>query len=141
MREIYRCLSFRTLFTRHAQITPQTSRAVVTNVTITDEDGAFSDWIEIHNPMASAINLANYTLTDTLNDPAPWRFPAPTLQPGEFLVVWAPGKNRTTAGLPLHTSFSLAKGGEYLELSLESAAEWTEDGFAVVESVSFAGGE
>ena len=86
--------------------------------TITDEDGAFSDWIEIHNPTASATNLANYTLTDTLNDPAPWRFPAQTLQPGEFLVVWASGKNRTTAGLPLHTSFSLAKGGEYLELSL-----------------------
>ncbi len=85
---------------------------------ITDEDGAYSDWIEVHNPTATAINLNNYTLTDTLSDPAPWRFPVQTLAPGDFIVVWASGKNRTTAGAPLHTSFSLAKGGEYLELAL-----------------------
>ena len=86
--------------------------------TIVDEDGAYSDWIEIHNPTPTPINLVNYTITDTLNDPAPWRFPAQTLAPGDFLIVWASGKNRATAGLPLHTNFSLAKGGEYLELSL-----------------------
>ena len=84
---------------------------------IADEDGAFSDWFEIHNPTAAAINLSDFTITDVLNDPSPWRFPAHSLQPGEFLIVWASGKNRTTLGLPLHTSFSLAKSGEYLELS------------------------
>ncbi len=85
---------------------------------ITDEDGAYSDWIEVHNPTATPINLNNYTLTDTLNDPAPWRFPVQTLAPGDFIVIWASGKNRSTAGAPLHTNFSLAKGGEYLELAL-----------------------
>ena len=65
---------------------------------ITDEDGAYSDWIEVHNPTATPINLNNYTLTDTLNDPAPWRFPVQTLAPGDFIVIWASGKNRSTAG-------------------------------------------
>lgn len=83
---------------------------------ITDEDGAYSDWIEIHNPTAAAIGLQDYVLSDVLNDPTPWRFPVQTLEPGGFLIVWASGKNRATAGLPLHTDFSLAKGGEYLAL-------------------------
>ena len=83
---------------------------------ITDEDGAYSDWIEIHNPTTAGINLNNYVLTDVLNDPTPWRFPAQTLEPGGFLIVWASGKNRAVAGQPLHTDFSLSKNGEYLAL-------------------------
>ena len=31
--------------------------------TIADEDGAFSDWIEIHNPDTTPVSLANWALT------------------------------------------------------------------------------
>jgi len=31
---------------------------------LVDEDGEFSDWIEIHNPEAVPISLAGYSLTD-----------------------------------------------------------------------------
>ena len=84
--------------------------------TITDEDGAFSDWVEIHNPTTSPINLNQWALTDSASQLTKWRFPAVTLEPGGFLIVWASGKNRVTVGLPLHTNFSLAAGGEYLAL-------------------------
>ncbi|MES2658105.1 MAG: lamin tail domain-containing protein [Verrucomicrobiota bacterium] len=84
--------------------------------TITDEAGDFSDWIEIHNPTAAAIPLANWSLTDKANNLAQWKFPAVILQPGEFLVVWASGNNRRVPGFPLHTNFSLSKDGEYLAL-------------------------
>lgn len=84
--------------------------------TIPDEDGAFSDWIEIHNPTSTSIPLAGWSLTDKAGNLALWKFPEVTLAPGEFLVVWASGKNRRVAGAPLHTNFSLAKDGEFLAL-------------------------
>jgi hypothetical protein len=34
------------------------------NSTLADEDGSFPDWIEIHNPEASAADLGGYYLTD-----------------------------------------------------------------------------
>src|SRR5687768_7248437 len=84
--------------------------------TIADEDGDFSDWIEIHNPTSAPISLNLWCLTDAADNLAKWRFPNVTLAPGEFRIVWASGENRRLAGQPLHTNFSLSAGGEYLAL-------------------------
>jgi hypothetical protein len=85
-------------------------------VTVRDEDGAYSDWIEVHNPTAVPIDLTNWCLTDDASALSKWRFPAMSLGPGDFVIVWASGKNRRISGAPLHTNFSLAAGGEYLAL-------------------------
>jgi len=91
---------------------PVISEFMADNVsTIADEDGAFSDWIEIHNPDATPVDLTNWCLTDTATTLGKWRFPFVTLGPGEFLLVWASGKNRRIPGQPLHTNFSLSAGG------------------------------
>ncbi|MFT6498703.1 MAG: hypothetical protein ACJAT6_000835, partial [Akkermansiaceae bacterium] len=82
--------------------------------TLTDENGDFSDWIEIFNPDDEPVDLGGYFLTDdalTLNH---WEFPATTLKVGEWLVVFASGKNRDVG--ELHTGFKLAAEGEYLAL-------------------------
>ncbi len=84
--------------------------------TLADEDGAYSDWIEIHNPDASPVALDGWYLTDKSGNLTQWQFPAVTLEPGGFLVVWASGKNRRVPGAPLHTNFSLSKDGEFLAL-------------------------
>ena len=84
--------------------------------TVADENGDFSDWIEIHNPTAGSISLTDWYLTDKANNLTQWRFPAVSLAPGDFLVVWASGKNRRVPGAPLHTNFSLSKDGEFLAL-------------------------
>ncbi|GAA5482708.1 hypothetical protein Hsar01_01931 [Haloferula sargassicola] len=84
--------------------------------TVADEDGDFSDWIEIHNPDTAPVSLGDWYLTDSDNNLTKWRFPNITLQPGEFRVVWASGKDRRLPAQPLHTSFSLSAGGEYLAL-------------------------
>ena len=86
------------------------------NTTLADEDGQFSDWIEIHNPTAAAINLSGYFLTDTKSDPTLWAFPNKSLAASGHLVVFASGKNRVNLNAPLHTSFQLDKAGEYLAL-------------------------
>src|SRR6185369_17164059 len=59
-----------------------------------DADGDPSDWIEIGNPDSTAVNLANWALTDDAGIPLKWRFPATTVAPGGILVVFASGKDR-----------------------------------------------
>jgi hypothetical protein len=84
--------------------------------TLTDEDGDYSDWIEIYDPCLPTVNLDGWYLTD---DPAAltkWRFPNVQLNRGGTLLVFASGKNRAVASAPLHTSFKLAQEGEYLAL-------------------------
>jgi hypothetical protein len=85
---------------------------------LTDEDGDYSDWIEIYNQSDSAVNLGGWALTDDVDQPQKWPFPDMSLGSHEYLVVFASGKNRTSveAGTPLHTNFKLSKSGEYLAL-------------------------
>ncbi|HYE30151.1 MAG TPA: lamin tail domain-containing protein [Methylomirabilota bacterium] len=80
-----------------------------------DGDGDLSDWIELYNPSSTEVNLTGWSLTDDPANPRKWIFPATALPPHSFLLVFASGKNRTNA-TELHTSFSLAKEGEYLAL-------------------------
>ncbi len=81
-----------------------------------DEDGDFSDWIEIYNPGATTVSLDGWQLTDNPDQPAKWRFPATNLAGGTFLVVFASAKDRRLPGARLHTNFQLSAGGEYLAL-------------------------
>jgi hypothetical protein len=80
-----------------------------------DEDRVFSDWIEICNT-GTAIDLQGWALTDSTNTLGKWIFPSMNLGSGQYLVVFASGKNRTNASARLHTSFSLNADGEYLAL-------------------------
>src|SRR5512145_2531436 len=44
--------------------------------TIADDDGAFSDWVEIHNPDSTPVSLEGWYLTDTATNRTKWQFPA-----------------------------------------------------------------
>ncbi|MEC9054437.1 MAG: lamin tail domain-containing protein, partial [Verrucomicrobiota bacterium] len=84
---------------------------------VADEDGDFPDWIEIHNPDPARIDLAGYFLTDNSSEPTKWTFPAGSyIAGGEYLLVFASGKNRGSSPAELHTNFQLDAGGEYLAL-------------------------
>jgi hypothetical protein len=64
------------------------------STTISDEDGSFSDWIEIVNQGDVPINISGYGLSDDYTEPFKWVFPDYELAPGEYLLVWASGKDR-----------------------------------------------
>ncbi len=83
---------------------------------LADEDGDFSDWIEIHNPSGKSASLTGWYLTDDAEEPDKWAFPSVTLAAGEYLVVFASGKDRSVAGSELHTSFKLGADGGSLVL-------------------------
>ncbi len=85
---------------------------------IVDSEGDRSDWIEIFNPDTVALDLAGYRLSDSEDELSRWVFPSRTMMPGEYLVVFASGKDRRPPGpgAELHTNFSLNGSGEYLGL-------------------------
>ena len=76
---------------------------------------SYSDWLEIFNPQNDRVNLSNCFLTDDMDNPAKWKLPIGTsLAPGEFLIVWAAGKNVVLKAY--HTNFKLSKSGEEIGL-------------------------
>jgi len=81
-----------------------------------DQDGDTPDWVEIHNPTEERIDLDGWYLTDDVNDLEKWEFPAVSLPPGGYRVVFASGKNRRDPDGELHANFSLRAGGESLLL-------------------------
>jgi spore coat protein CotH len=81
---------------------------------VQDEDGDYSDWVEIYNASNAAVNLEGWHLTDGATNLAQWTFPATNMPAGGFLVVFASGKDRTAPRL--HANFSLSSDGEYLAL-------------------------
>lgn len=83
---------------------------------LTDSDGDTSDWIELFNDGAVAVNLQGWSLTDDAALPRKWVFPSVQIPANGYLVVFASGKNRTNPAAGLHTSFSLSADGEYLGL-------------------------
>ena len=70
-----------------------------------DEDGDFSDWIELWNRSDEAVDISGWNLSDRENQLG-WTLPEMSLQPGERIVIFASGKDRQ--GERLHTGFSLS---------------------------------
>ncbi len=81
--------------------------------TLADNAGDFDDWIEITNTSGVAIELGDFTLVDHHDGTPTFEFPSYTLQPGEYIVIWAdeePGEGIW------HAPFKLDGDGEDLFL-------------------------
>ena len=89
---------------------------------IADDDGEYNDWIEIHNYGEDAADLEGYGLSDkerTLSV----AFPAFSIEPGEYMLIWASGKDRLDPDAPLHTNFSIKAEGEEVLLTHHSGTQ------------------
>ena len=95
-------------------------------VTVADEHGNYSDWIEIFNGDDVNVYLGDLYLTDNFNDPGKWQLPDVVLSPGGFILIWADGTTTPGSG---HASFKLAKEGE--EIGIYSAD------LLVIDTLSF----
>ena len=97
---------------------------------LADESGSFEDWIELYNQGDTAVNLGGWHLTDDAENLARWRFPAVTIPPGGYLLVFASGKDLREAGANLHTNFKLGASGEEIGL-------YASDGTTPIDTLSF----
>jgi len=82
---------------------------------LADEDGDYPDWIEIYNRGSEPLNLYGCGLSDEITYLNKWEFPPYVLEPNNYLIVFASGKNRY--GSELHTNFKIKSEGEPLVLS------------------------
>ena len=86
--------------------------------TLDDGDGSASDWIEIHNPRNTPLDLAGYGLSDNAAQPFLWTMPSVVVPAHGFLVVFA--SSRATPVDPagnLHAPFKLSATGGDLVLT------------------------
>ena len=77
---------------------------------LTDSDGDFSDWIEIHNPNPFAIEIGGWHLSDDPLDPQKYSIPSQQINAGGYLILFASDKQGAV-------NFLLSKSGDYLALS------------------------
>ena len=70
-----------------------------------DEDGDFSDWIELWNQSDETVDISGWNISDRENQLG-WTLPEMSLEPGQRIVIFASGKDRQ--GDELHTDFSLS---------------------------------
>jgi hypothetical protein len=96
VKDRFQLFSALQLSTAPAPILIAVNEIMASNVTtILDEDGDVSDWIELYNYGTVAYDLEGFGLSDSDANPFKWIFPSYTIQPGEYLLVWASNKNRT----------------------------------------------
>jgi hypothetical protein len=82
-----------------------------------DDAGDSSDWIELWNQGSEAISLDGWHFSDDAGAPQKWAFPAGTVvEAGEYLIIWASGRNLVYPSGQIHTGFSLGVAGEPLLL-------------------------
>lgn len=84
----------------------------------TNNFGANSPWVELHNPGTNPLSLAGLYLADNYTNLTQWDFPTNASIPANgFLVVWCDGlTNQTTSNAP-HASFNLTSGAGSVVLS------------------------
>lgn len=100
--------------------------------TISDESGAFKDWIEIYNTGPADIDIGGYYISDDLTAPTAWQTPTTnptttTVPAGGFLLIWA---DKDPEDSELHVDIKLGSGGEHIVLVAP-------DGVTIVDQLTF----
>ena len=73
------------------------NEAMSSNSVFIDEDGDTPDWFELFNYGNTQISLDNWSVSDKNDNPTKWKFPNISIEPGEYLLVWASDKDRSSA--------------------------------------------
>ena len=84
------------------------------NTTREDEDGEYSDWLELHNPGATAVELTGWQLTDNKDRLGKWLPPACTLQTGGTPLIYCSVRTRLQKTKENCTRTRLSVDGSYL---------------------------
>lgn len=101
----------------------------INTTTLADEDGVYSDYIELFNRGNTDIYLGDKFLSDEWDRPSKWRLPNFNLFAGEYLIIYA--DDNPEAG-DYHCGFKL--DGDKDEIGLFAGPEYA---YAIIDSISF----
>lgn len=104
------------------------SEVLLNNATsLADENGVFSDVVEIHNISDQAVSLGKYFLSDSMDQRYLFRLPDIMLPADAYLVVFCDSKNQLSGTGTIHANFSLShneslvltdSSGDYMYLTV-----------------------
>ena len=98
---------------------------------LTDPQGQYEDWLELHNLTNDVVDLSGMYLTDKINNLKKWVFPENTTIPARgYLLVWLDEDGKAKEGL--HANFKLSRNGETVAL-----VDKDTHGNQVLDSVTF----
>ena len=84
-------------------------------VTVMDNYGEYSDWVELFNTTGSNVDLSGGWLSDELGDIYKWQFPEGSVIPGNgYMIVWADDDGSQGDN---HAGFKLTASGEQVWLT------------------------
>lgn len=98
-------------------------------ITIADEDGDFPDWIELYNASLQPVSLASYHLSDDSVNLSKWEFPNISMQPKNYLIVYASGKDKKNGAMFWETVITKGDNWKYLVPTSEPSSTWRNLGF------------
>ncbi|MBU0765351.1 MAG: CotH kinase family protein [Bacteroidetes bacterium] len=107
---------------------------------ICDEDGDFEDWIELYNASPGAVELQTFHLSDRADSLNKWTFPDITVASGEYLTVFASGKDRINIIDHWETVVYAEDTWKYLKPQAPVDPAWTQVGFDDADWESGQGG-
>lgn len=80
------------------------------DVTASDADGEFDDWVELYNNSDNAVDISGYKLSDDFASPEKLVFPEGSIiEAKAYLIVWADGDVDQEG---LHADFKISASGE-----------------------------
>ncbi len=97
--------------------------------TIKDDDGDYSNFIELYNAGTTTVDLNGYGLTNDSNTPNKWVFGNKTLAAGEYFRVWASAKDRGDTPTPASTLIPFASTWKYLDNGSNQGTAWSGSAF------------
>ncbi len=84
--------------------------------TLVGDAGGIVDWIELENASDAPIDLTGYALMRATKPAQAFAFPGGTLQPGQFVLVFADGSGKAQQADGYHAPFCLPASGEDIAL-------------------------
>ncbi|GEM_PF-1387272 len=95
-----------------------------------DENGKFSDWIEIYNTNNFPVSLGGLFLTDDINNLSKWQIGGiQNLPPNGYATIWADGDPEKGG---FHANFKLKEDGEKLLL-----VQALNNEFVIIDSITY----
>ncbi len=85
---------------------------------ITNSAGQHTPWLELYNPTTNVVSLSGLYLANTYTNLTAWAFPTnASVNPGQFLVVFADGQTNLSTQDELHANFVLTSSNGSIALS------------------------
>jgi hypothetical protein len=86
------------------------NEVMANNISRMDENGNPTDWVELYNRSPNAVDLSDTSLSDNIDLPRKWAFPAYSIIPPHGFLAIRCDSDRPSA--PGNTGFSLKKTGD-----------------------------